>query len=144
MDKLKKQIMFNIIIFFVSLAAIWFSKMIEVRSYVPFANCLTADFLFVLTTTLAGVRGSRWIDGYSGGDTWDLISIVVLAGFFAVYGVAIPLKGEAIVTCFIISCIWVFAFVICIEYGIIFNYTLKQDINPNDVAATDRYENDKH
>ncbi|MBQ8038641.1 MAG: hypothetical protein IJ274_01975 [Lachnospiraceae bacterium] len=144
MKKLAKQVLFNFVIFFASIAAIWLSGSVKALGFISIKECLTADFLFALITTLAGLQGSRWVEGYVGWKPLNWFSGAVQVIFLVVYGVAIPLQGEAFVTSLITTCIRIFAFAVFCEYAIIFWYTLNEDENPNNVASTDRYKNDKH
>ena len=144
MKKFLKQVLFNLIIFFASIVAIWFSSSIKVLSWVPFKDCLTADFLFALITTLAGLQGARAIDGYVGVNFLNWISGAIQVIFLVVYGVAIPLQGEEFVTSLITFCLWLFALGILIEYGTTFWYTLKTEKNPDSIASSDRYKHDEH
>lgn len=144
MKKFLKQIFFNLIIFFASILAMWFAGSIKALDCIPLKDCLTADFLFLLITTLAGLQGSRWIEGYIGWKPLNWVSGAIQIVFLVVYGVAIPLQGELFVTNMITFCLWLFALGILIEYGITFWYTLKTTKNPNSIASGDRYKNDEH
>lgn len=144
MDKLAKQVGFNIIIFIISLAAIWLSGSVAVLDCIPLSECLTADFLFLLITTLAGLQGTRIVEGYAGFKKLDVCSVIVQVVFLVVYGVAIPLRGEAFVATLIKKCIWLFGFAVLYEYGVIFWHTKKNEKNPNTVSDTKRQKNDKH
>lgn len=144
MKKLAKQIFFNFIIFFLSIGALWLSGSVKALACISIKECLTADFLFALITTLAGLQGSRWVENHVGWKPLNWISGLTQVVFLVIYGVAIPLQGEAFVTSMITACIWFFVVAVCIEYAIIFWYTLIESKNPNNVAATERYKNDEH
>lgn len=143
MKKFAKQVFLNFIIFFASIGAIWLSGSIKARDCIPIKDCLTADFLFALITTLAGLQGTRWVEGYVGWTPLNWISGAVQVAFLVVYGVAIPLQGDLFVTKLITGCIWVFVVAIFIEYAIIFWYTLKEVKNPNSVSSIETYKNDE-
>lgn len=144
MKKLAKQVLFNFLIFFASIATIWLSGSVRALKCIPISECLTADFLFLLITTLAGLQGTRWTEGYVGWIPLNWCSGIVQVGFLVVYGLAIPLQGEVFVTSLITFCIWEFVFAILYEYAVIFWYTKRDEKNPNNIAATQRYKNDKH
>lgn len=143
MEKLLKQILFNLIVFLASVVAIWFSGSIKALCWISLKDCLTSDFLFVLITTLAGLQGSRWIEGFVGLKLFNWISGGIQVVFLIVYGVAIPLNGEDFITELIVACIWLFCVGILIEYTTTFCYTLKAGKNPDSIAYVDRNKTDK-
>lgn len=144
MKKFWIQVLFNLAIFFGSILAIWFSNTVKILDWASFEDCLTADLIFTLITTLAGLQGVRLIEGYAGLKFFNCISGAIQVAFLVVYGVAIPLQGEDLIVSIIGFCLWLFLLGILIEYGTTFWYTLKASKNPNSIAASERYKNDKH
>lgn len=140
MEKFKQQVYFNIALLLLSIFALWLSSFVEHGKFVPGIEFWSADLLFTLATTLAGVQGSRWLDGIGGNlHLWNTVSRLCTVAFLMIYGIAVPLVNEASVAKLILYCFYAFIVLMTIEYSIIYVHFCREERKRNNVSSTGRY-----
>jgi len=138
MEKLSKQMTFNIALLLMSILIIYISSCLRANGFVAPIVCLNSDFLLVLITTLASMLCWRWVDEISGHLIWNAISIFILAAYLFIFGVAIVKAGEEFVTTLILICSAVFVFAFVGEVIVILLHTKAEEKTNNSIADADR------
>ena len=146
MDKVRKQMIINLLIVLTSAAVIVLAKSIPAGELLPWGSYLGSDIVFTVISSLVGTMGWRYVENiHSWG--WDLFSIIALL-FFAVFYGAAMVNVNDLVKILIQITLGLFLFMYVCENRMIYRYFEAQEKakekgrNQNYVGYNKRSHND--
>lgn len=115
MEKVRQQIEANVLIIIVSWFGIYMAYSLQLgRFAVFFKECLNADVVFSMLTSLITTLAWRLVERIRKGVVYELIWMICFGLFWALYGLSVIYDGSSLV-CFLIKVSMV---VFCIIYFI--------------------------
>ena len=99
MDKLKKQIVINILIVVISVVVIFFAKSYQANGLLDWHKYLGSDIVFVMITALLTMVSWRYVETIKGNGIYNVIVLFIGIIFAIEYGLAIADCNDFLTTC---------------------------------------------
>ena len=128
MDKLKKQIVINILIVVISVVVIFFAKSYQANGLLDWHKYLGSDIVFVMITALLTMVSWRYVETLKGNGIYNVIVLFIGIIFAIEYGLAIADCNDFLTTCISWSLL-IFLIIYIVENKIIIDYYISIERN---------------
>lgn len=125
MDKVSKQIQLNVALIVFSCLVIFIAHSISLGKIATLQDCVGADIVFTMITSLAATSGWRIVEGIEGSWLYNLFVLFLTAILLVIYGSAIAATNNHAVFIFIVICAGLFVITYCFENIIIVRHFKK-------------------
>lgn len=122
MDKVSKQIQLNVALIFFSCVVIFIARSIALGEIATLRDCIGADIVFTMITSLATTGAWRIVEKIEGNLLYNVFLLISLAIFSIIYGAAIVTNSNKVVFTFIMIGIVLFVIIYVIENIIIIRH----------------------
>lgn len=122
MDKVSKQIQLNVALIFFSCVVIFIARSIALGEIATLRDCIGADIVFTMITSLATTGAWRIVEKIEGNLLYNVFLLISLAIFSIIYGAAIVTNSNEVVFTFIMIGIVLFVIIYVIENIIIIRH----------------------
>lgn len=132
MDKVNKQIKLNVALVFLSCLVIFIARSIALGKIATLHECVGADIVFTMITSLATTGTWRIVEDIEGELLYNAFLLIVIIVFSIIYGAAIISSNNDAVFTFIVSCAVLFVIMYFAENIIIIRHFKKMQICTTD------------
>lgn len=122
MDKVSKQIQLNVALIFFSCVVIFIARSIALGEIATLRDCIGADIVFTMITSLATTSAWRIVEKIEGHLLYNVFLLISLAIFSIIYGAAIVTNSNKVVFTFIMIGIVLFVIMYVAENIIIIRH----------------------
>lgn len=122
MDKVNKQIQLNVALICFSCLVIFIARSIALEKVATLQDCVGADIVFTMITSLATTGAWRIVEKIEGNLLYNVFLLIMLALFSIIYGSAIATSDNEVVFTFIVIGAVLFVIIYVIENIIIIRH----------------------
>ena len=134
MDKVSKQIQLNVALIVFSCLVIFIAHSISLGKIAALQDCVGADIVFTMITSLATTGAWRIVEKIEGNLLYNLFVSFLLAIFLVIYGSAIADADNNAVFVFIVICAVLFVATYLVENIIIIKHFKNIQMNIGDYS----------